>query len=244
MKLKQMHLHLDESIEIADKQNLSHIEWLLKLISYEVDVRQHNIIHAAVKVANFPHTKTLDDFDFSFQEQLNEGQIRNLASLNFIEQKENIVFLGSSGVGKTHLATSLGLIAAKKSQSTYFIKCRDLLQNLKRAQLENRLHERIKHYTKYKLLIIDEMGYLPLEPGDANLLFQIVDKRYENKSTIVTSNLPFSEWSKVLHDERVTHAILDRLLHHSTVISILGDSYRMKDHVFKDEKPTSLNHRN
>ena len=88
------------------------------------------------------------------------------------------------------------------------------------------------------------MGYLPLEPGDANLLFQIVDKRYENKSTIVTSNLPFSEWSKVLHDERVTHAILDRLLHHSTVISILGDSYRMKDHVFKDEKPTSLNHRN
>lgn len=102
--------------------------------------------------------------------------------------------------------------------------------------MENRLPERIKHYTRYKVLIIDEMGYLPLEPGDANLLFQIVDKRYENKSTIITSNLPFSEWVKVLRDDRVTHAILDGLLHHSTVISILGESHRMKDHVIRNEK--------
>ena len=231
-----MNLHLDESLAIAETQQLSHIEWLLKLVTYEVTVKQHNLMNAAVKVANFPYHKTLDNFDFSFQEKINETQIRNLASLHFIDKKENIIFIGSSGVGKTHLATALGILAAKNRQSTYFVKCHDLIQNLKRAQLENRLPERIKHYTKYKVLIIDEMGYLPLEPGDANLLFQIVDKRYENKSTIITSNLPFSEWVKVLHDDRVTHAILDRLLHHSTVISILGESYRMKDHVIRNEK--------
>lgn len=230
-----MHLHLDESITIANEQKLSHIEWLLKLTTYEVEVKRQNIVNSSVKVANFPWLKTLDMFDFTFQPQINETEIRNLASLNFISNKENIIFLGSSGVGKTHLSIAIGILAAKSSQSTYFIKCQDLIQNLKRAQRENRLEERIKHYTRYKVLIIDEMGYLPLNLGDANLLFQIVDRRYETKSTIVTSNLPFGEWVKVLHDERVTNAILDRLLHHCTVVSITGDSYRLKDHVINDE---------
>lgn len=230
-----MHLHLDESITIANEQNLSHIEWLLKLSTYEVEVKQQNIVNSSVKVANFPWLKILDMFDFNFQPQINETEVRNLASLNFINNKENIIFLGSSGVGKTHLSIAIGILSAKSSQSTYFIKCQDLIQNLKRAQRENRLEERIKHYTRYKVLIIDEMGYLPLNPGDANLLFQIVDRRYETKSTIVTSNLSFGEWVKVLHDERVTNAILDRLLHHCTVVSITGDSYRLKDHVINDE---------
>ena len=137
--------------------------------------------------------KTLADFEFSFQPQINEVQIKNLASLDFMERAENIVFLGSSGVGKTHLATSLGIESSRNRRSTYFIKCHDLIQNLKRAKDEGKLETRLKHYAHYQLLIIDEIGYLPLQPGDANLLFQIIDRRYEKKSTIITSNINFDE---------------------------------------------------
>ena len=120
-------------------------------------------------------------------------QIKNLASLGFMEQAENIVFLGSSGVGKTHLVTSLGIESSRNRRSTYFIKCHYLIQNLKNAKDEVRLETRLKHYARYQLLIIDEIGYLPLQPGDANLLFQIIDRRYEKKSTIITSNINFDE---------------------------------------------------
>ena len=126
-----------------------------------------------------------------------------------MEQAENIVFLGSSGVGKTHLATSLGIESSHNKQSTYFIKCHDLIQNLKRANDEDKLETRLKHYTRYQLLIIDEIGYLPLQPGDANLLFQLINRRYEKKSTIITSNINFDEWATILHDERVANAIVD-----------------------------------
>lgn len=231
LKLKQCLLHLDETIEQANTQALSHIDWLLKLSDYEVDIKRQNVINHMVKISNFPHLKTLADFDFSFQPQINEAQIRNLASLSFMEQAENIIFLGSSGVGKTHLATSLGIESSRNRRSTYFIKCHDLIQNLKRAKEEGRLEVRLKHYARYQLLIIDEIGYLPLEVGDANLLFQLIDRRYEQKSTIVTSNINFDEWSTILHDERVASAIVDRLLHHAQVISITGDSYRLKNHL-------------
>lgn len=233
LKLKQCALHLDDTIELANEQQLSHVEWLLKLSDYEVIVKRENVVNSMVKVANFPHLKGLDSFDFTFQPQLKESQIRNLASLGFLENKENIIFLGSSGVGKTHLAISLGILAAKQRVSTYFIKCHELIQNLKKAQSENKLNERIKHYTKYKLLIIDELGYLPLQAGDANLLFQLVDQRYEKRSTIVTTNIGFEEWQNILLDERVASAIVDRLLHHATVVTITGDSYRLKEHLAK-----------
>ena len=235
LKLKQCILHLDETIELANKQNLSHIEWLLKLSDYEVDIKRQNVINHMVKISNFPHLKTLADFEFSFQPQINEVQIKNLASLGFMKQAENIVFLGSSGVGKTHLATSLGIESSRNRRSTYFIKCHDLIQNLKRAKDEGKLETRLKHYTRYQLLIIDEIGYLPLQPGDANLLFQIIDRRYEQKSTIVTSNINFDEWATILHDERVANAIVDRLLHHAHVISITGDSYRLRNHMQQKE---------
>lgn len=231
LKLKQCILHLDDTLTLASDQELSHVEWLLKLSDYEIVVKKENVVNAMVKVDNFPHLKGLDDFDFAFQPQLKETQIRNLAALGFLENKENIIFLGSSGVGKTHLATALGILAAKQRISTYFIKCHDLIQNLKKAQSENKLTERIKHYVKYKLLIIDELGYLPLQPGDANLLFQLIDRRYEKRSTIVTTNISFEEWASILLDERVASAIVDRLLHHATVVSIMGDSYRLKDHL-------------
>ena len=178
LKMKQMVNHLDEIIDFTTKNNLSFVDALVKLTSYEIDFKETNMIKAMVKVGAFPHNKEIKDFDFEFQPNINRDQILDFISLRFIEAKENIVFLGSSGVGKTHLATSIGIAAAKQRYSTYFIKCNDLLQQLKRAKLENRLDARLKHFNKYKLFIIDELGYLPIDAEDSKLFFQLIDMRY------------------------------------------------------------------
>ena len=188
-----------------------------------------------IKAAAFPFIKTIEDYDFDFQPKLNKQEILELTSLKFIEELKNIVFLDSSGVRKTHLATSLGIVAAKKRYSTYFIKCHDLLQQLKRAKVENRLDSRLKYLNIYKLLIIDELGYLPIDKEDSNLFFQLIDMRYEKKSTILTTNINFSNWDSVFYDAVVANDILDRVLHHSHVISINGRSYRVKDYITKSE---------
>ena len=155
--------------------------------------------------------------------------------MGFIDKKENIVFLGPSGVGKTHLATAIGIAAAKKRNSTYFIKCHDLIMQLKKEKLQNRLDDRLKHFNKYKLLIIDELGYLPIDKEDSKLFFQLIDRRYENKSTIITTNINFGEWDDIFGDPVIANAIVDRILHHAKVISISGKSYRLKDHLIKKE---------
>ena len=144
------------------------------------------------------------------------------------------MFLGSSGTGKTHLATSIGISAAKKRMSTYFIKTNDLISQLKKANLENRLQDRLRHFTKYKLLIIDELGYLPIDKEDSKLLFQLIDKRYEKRSTIFTTNISFSSWDEIFKDPIIASAILDRVLHHAHVIQITGKSYRLKNY-FSEE---------
>lgn len=215
-------------------RNISIVDLLLKLTDYEVDTKRINTANQMVKTAAFPALKEISSFDFSFQPNLNERQIRDLCSLGFLENNENIVFLGSSGVGKTHLSISIGIEAARHRFSTYFIKCSNLLENLKKAQEENRLESRLKHYSSYRLLIIDELGYLPINEGDERLLFQLIDRRYEKKSTIVSTNINFSDWESIFYDARIANAILDRLLHHSSVIQIVGDSYRLKDIVNKD----------
>ena len=225
LNLKQIHLHLDHILD----SNVSLLEGLLKLTNYEIEIKRENVLNAMVKVAHFPHYKTLKDFDFEFQPNINQHQLMNLSGLGFIEKKENILFLGNSGVGKTHLATAIGIEAAKARYSTYFIKCHELLTNLRQAQHENRLESRLKYYARCRLLIIDELGYLPLHKGDERLLFQLIDSRYENKSTIITTNLPFDKWNEIFNDSFITNAILDRLLHHSHVIQIMGESYRLKD---------------
>ncbi|WP_241716907.1 IS21-like element helper ATPase IstB [Sulfoacidibacillus ferrooxidans] len=235
LKLKQMVIHVNEVIDLSIQNQMSFMDTLVKLSNYEIDVREQNMIHAMVKVGAFPHRKELVDFDFAFQPSVNKQQMQDFASLRFIEGNENIVFLGPSGVGKTHLATSIGIAAAKKRISTYFIKCHDLIQNLKRAMLENRLEARLKHYTKYKLLIIDEIGYLPIEPEDAKLFFQLIDMRYEKRSTILTTNVNFRAWDEVFREPKLANAILDRILHHATVVTIIGDSYRLKNHLAKDD---------
>ena len=186
-------------------------------------------MNACVKVANFPFLKTIEDFDFSFQPGINKGKIMDLLTLRFLERQENILFLGNSGVGKTHLSVAIGIAAAQKRISTYFTNCHELLQNLKKAHLENRLETRLKHYAKYKLLIIDEIGYLPINREEGNIFFQLINKRYEKRSTIITTNKEFSKWHEIFGDVIIANAILDRLLHHSVVEKIVGRSYRTKD---------------
>ncbi|MDE3840247.1 transposase [Bacillus methanolicus] len=236
LKLKQMSLHLNEVLDFNVNHQLSLVDTLVKLTNYEIDVREQNMIQSMVKVAAFPHLKEIKDFDFSFQPSINQKQILDFLTLRFIEANENIVFLGPSGVGKTHLATSIGIEAAKKRTSTYFIKCHDLIQNLKKARLENRLESRLKHYTKYKLLIIDEIGYLPIDAEDAKLFFQLIDMRYEKRSTILTTNVNFKAWDEIFQEPKLANAILDRILHHATVVTIIGDSYRLKDHLAKENE--------
>lgn len=236
LKLTQMVYHLDETIDFMNRNELSFTDALIKLTDYEIDMKEINMVRAMVKVAAFPHLKEIKDFDFSFQPSINKEQILDFETLRFIERKENIVFLGSSGVGKTHLATSIGIAAAKKRTSTYFIKCNDLILNLKKAQLENRMETRLKHYSKYKLLIIDEIGYLPIDEDDAKLFFQLIDMRYEKKSTIFTTNSNFKSWGEIFQDPKIANAILDRVLHHASVVNIVGDSYRLKNHIQKDDK--------
>lgn len=235
LKMKQMITHLDETIDFINNNQLSFVDSLIKLTDYEIDMKEINMVKSMVKMAAFPHHKELKDFDFSFQPSVNKEQMLDFTTLRFIEQKENIVFVGTSGVGKTHLATSIGIAAAKKRTSTYFIKCHDLISNLKKAKLENRLDTRLKHYTKYKLLILDEIGYLPIDSEEAKLFFQLIDRRYENKSTIFTTNSNFKSWKDIFQDTKVANAILDRVLHHATVVNIVGDSYRLKDHIKKEE---------
>jgi DNA replication protein DnaC len=236
LKLKQMTLHLSEVIDFSVNNQMSLIDTLIKLTSYEIDVREQNMIQSMVKVGAFPHLKEIKDFDFNFQPSLNQQQILDFLTLRFIEKNENIVFLGPSGVGKTHLATSIGIAAAKKRTSTYFIKCHELIQNLKRARLENRLEARLKHYTKYKLLIIDEIGYLPIDAEDAKLFFQLIDMRYEKRSTILTTNVNFKSWDEIFQEPKLANAILDRILHHATVVTIVGDSYRLRNHLAKENE--------
>ena len=179
---------------------------------------------------HFPYIKTIDEFDFHFQNTVSRTEIKDLATLRFIENKENILFYGTPGTGKTHLATAIGIEVARKRNITYFITCHDLIQTLRKAHDENRLESRLKHFSKYKLLIIDEIGYLPVDKTGANLLFQLIAKRYEHNSTIITTNQPFSKWGDVFSDSMLANAILDRLLHHSHVLKMVGPSYRTKDY--------------
>lgn len=235
LSLNMFKANIDKYIGFIEDDSKTVIDALYELTEMEMNLRSERAMNACVKVANFPFIKTFDDFDFSFQPSINKEQIINFKYLKFIEDKENIVFIGSPGVGKTHLATSIGIEAAKLRTSTYFIACSDLILQLKRAHIENRLEQRLKFFAKYKLLIIDEVGFLPLDVESSNLLFQLIAKRYEKNSTIVTTNKPLSRWGEIFGDPVIANAILDRLLHHSHVINIVGRSYRTKD-IIDDDK--------
>ena len=206
LNLIQIKDNLDKYVELINENKKTVIDALYELTTLEMDLKHERAMNACVRVANFPFIKTFNEFDFSFQPSINKEKILDFSNLRFIENNENILFVGSPGVGKTHLATSIGIEAAKSRYSTYFISCNDLILNLKKAHLENRLETRLKHYAKYKLLIIDEVGYLPLDIESANILFQLISKRYEKNCTIITTNKPFSKWNEIFGDVTVANA--------------------------------------
>lgn len=225
---------IDKTIDYVNKNNLSFVDGFLYFTEAQVERKKANLVSHSVNMAGFPKVKTLADFDFEYQPSINQQQIYDLNSLRFIEKQENIVFYGNSGVGKTHLATAIGITAAQNRNSTYFIKCAELMEALHKAQIEGRLAERLKKYSGYKVLIIDELGYLPISREDSKLFFQLIDRRYERNSTIITTNINFSQWDEIFGDPLIADAIIDRLLHHSTVITIKGKSYRLQNILYGD----------
>lgn len=227
---------IDKTMEYVNKNNLNFIDGFLYFTEAQVEQKKENLIRHSVCMAGFPKIKSLAEFEFDYQPSINKEQIYDLNSLRFIEKQENIVFYGNSGVGKTHLATAIGVTAAQNRNSTYFIKCADLMETLHKAQLEGRLQERLKKFTGYKLLIIDELGYLPITRDDSKLFFQLIDRRYERNSTIVTTNINFSQWDDIFGDPLIAGAIVDRLLHHATVVTIKGKSYRLQNFYHAEEE--------
>lgn len=242
LKLTKIKENIDKYIELINSKEKDVVEALYELTNMEINLMQERAMYSCVRVAGFPFIKEFEDFDFEFQPSINKEKILDFKNLRYIEKQENILFIGSPGVGKTHLATSIGIVAAKNRISTYFINCNDLIENLKKAKSENRFANRLNHYARYKLLIIDEVGFLPIDNEGANMLFQLINKRYEKNSTIITSNKPFGKWHEIFGDVTLANAILDRLLHHSHIININGNSYRLKDKI--DSNVTEQNEDN
>jgi DNA replication protein DnaC len=232
--LKILSLHRIQEIYLQEAENaantkLSYQDYLLRLMEQEVLSKIDRSINAKMQRAGFPQIKRLEEFDFSFQPKLNEKLIRELATLEYLKSAKNILFIGAPGVGKTHLAIALGIKATHARKRVLFSTAEQLTQQLAAAEVSGRLNSLLDQLTRVELLVIDELGYLSLTKQTAKLFFQLVSRRYEKASTIVTSNKPFEQWGEIFNDEVVASAILDRLLHHSYPFLINGRSFRMKN---------------
>lgn len=229
LKLNTVEQLLDNCLELAVKDGSTTMEILDHLFEQERKHREAAAIERRTKFAVFPVRKTLQEFDFEFQSSIERKVIEDLATLRFVHNTENVVLLGPPGVGKTHLAIALGMETAKAGFSVYFINAGNLIERLKKANREGMLEKKLRDFTRYKLLIIDEMGYLPFDEEGAHCFFQLISKRYEKSSTIFTSNKSYGQWGEIFQDNVIASAVLDRILHHCTTINIKGESYRLKE---------------
>lgn len=227
--LKAIEARLEGLLEQAAKKEPSYADFLNDFLGCEVEARRSRYLRARLQLAHLPFLKNFDQFDFGFQPSIDERQIRELRTLRFVHEAANVIFLGPPGVGKTHLSVALAEAAIHAGFGAYFMTAHDLVHDLARAYREGRLDRRMRVYLAPKVLIIDEMGYLPLDDLGATIFFQLVSARYERGSIILTSNKSYGDWGSIFGDSIIATAILDRLLHHSTTINIRGESYRLKD---------------
>lgn len=229
LKLKAMVGVYQRLAEQAAKNKLGYEEYLALLLDEELRSKTETILSGRIKMARFPFLKTLEEFDFSFQPGLPEKEVIRLSSLDFVESKENVLFLGPPGVGKTHLTIGFGIKACSAKYRVLFVTARELLEDLMLSAKAGNLTSKLLFYARLELLIVDELGYVPVTKEQANLLFQLVSLRYERGSMILTGNYGFEDWGQIFPDSVVAAAIIDRLVHHAKVFLINGSSYRLKD---------------
>lgn len=243
--LEQMSLHtaaqlLDAQLEQALHSQKTYVQFLHDLLSSEQQERQRKSREIRLKLARLPHNKRLEEFDFTFQPSIDKRQIEELGTLAFVARNENVIFLGPPGVGKTHLSVGLALMALDAGMVVYYTTLSRLITDLKKAQIRGHLERRWRIYLRPALLVIDEVGYMQLNRQEAELLFRLISERYEHGSVILTSNKYFSDWGELLSDNVLAAALLDRLLHHTHVVNIRGQTYRLRDRLKAGVPPATL----
>jgi DNA replication protein DnaC len=221
---------VDAILSDIDGGRLAATEAISRLLAAQITLRNNRRLQAAMRSSRLPAVKTLESFDFSFQPSIKREQIESLHELGFIDRRENVVLLGPPGVGKTHLAISLAIAAAQRGRRVYYGTLIDLITSLEQAQAAGRLTQRLAVLTHPSLLVVDEIGYLPISHAGAVLFFQLMNRRYERASTVLTSNKGFEQWGEVLGDDVMAAALIDRVLHHCHLVNIRGNSYRMREH--------------
>ena len=223
--------HQDLAIQ-ASKKHWSHVAYFEKLTDGETAVRRDRSIQRRIRMARFPVIKTLDQYNWTWPKKINRLQVQNIFRLQFVKNKSNVIFLGGVGLGKTHLASALGYSACLKGHTVLFATAVDVINTLSAAQAAGRLKQELKKYIRPALLIVDELGFLPIDKAGADLLFQVISQRYEQGALVITPNRAFKDWPEIFNnDSTLTSAILDRLLHHAETIVLQGKSYRMKDEI-------------